>query len=228
MKTKCCLWRNQICKDKWLWIIFVVSIWIIIATQCGIWMIPCRMSISTCENINNVSFTIASSYVAGFIFYFLSVTIPYIRNYIVVLKEITELFRAIVDIFRDMSSELCGGDWLENENLKTEAVKELSFNQSNSVDGENKRIEIIEKILADYIGKIDVCFIQLISFYNYMEPRSQELLTEIKTSKSFQRCRMFKNTTEILDEAKSTIIIGELIHYNIQINKEYNRLKNYL
>ena len=225
MKVEIFLFYNQIKKSKLLNLSLVFFLWIIIATQCRIAMIPCCLGIDICEKINGISFAIASSYVAGYIFYILTVVIPHVQTYATIRSEILELFRGIIDEFRDMSGELCGGDWLDNVFLKEDAVNGLTYNKNKSCVEEKQRVEFLEKILAIHIVAIDSYLNQLINHYNYLDSDTRRILSEMKTSKSFQKCRMFNKITELLDKDKCEALVGGLIDYNLRMCREYEKIQ---
>ena len=225
MTVEMFLFYNQIKNSKLLNLSLAFFLWVIIATQCRIGMIPSCLDVDICEKINNISFAIASSYVAGYIFYILTVVIPYVKTYASIHSEISELFRRIIDEFRDMSGELCGGDWLNDVSLKEDAVNGLIYDKNNNcVMEERQRIEFFEKILAIHIVTIDSYLNQLVNHYNYLNLDTRRILVEMKTSKSFQKCRMFNNTTELLDKDKCEELVSGLINYNFRMCREYEKM----
>ena len=83
-------------------------------------------SVKTANSINDMLFAISSSFIVGIIIYLATVSVPFYRSFNSVSSEISEIFRAIKDTYRDLSGEIGGGDWIEKEQIKQNAIQSIT------------------------------------------------------------------------------------------------------
>ena len=213
------LWKRERCWCYYL----IVLIAIMLLTKFESLQISTPFSVKTANSINDMLFAISSSFIVGIIIYLATVSVPFYRSFNSVSSEISEIFRAIKDTYRDLSGEIGGGDWIEKEQIKQNAIQSITKTDNP------KENTYINQLLSLYSSKLDNQYLLLIPYYTYLDFDIRELLAKIKTSESMQRIRKIKESNELLDEEKAKTIINDLISHNEIIINIYNKFqKQYL
>ena len=217
----------QIKKECYLAVMLLIFVWCIISIKFKIGLIPCFTEKCICSEVNDLLLSVGLSYIAAYIFHFLTEIRPHVKNHYAVHTEILELFRAIKDAFRDMAGEIGGGDWLENDFYRECAIRNITYNKGNSSEEENKRVDTEKRFLSCKVRDIDYYLSLLINYYAYLDFETKEILAKMKTSKGFQKCRIFEKGNILLEENEARIIVNELVLYNKYICQKYeNPLKS--
>lgn len=211
-------------KEYCLAVMFLIFVWCIISIKFRIGLIPCFTEKCICSEVNDLLLSVGLSYIAAYIFYFLTEIRPHVENHYAVHTEMLELFRAIKDTFRDMAGEIGGGDWLENDFYRECFIRNITYDKENSSEEENKRIDTEKKSLCCKVKDIDYYLSLLINYYTYLDFETKETLAKMKTSKGFQKCRFFEKGNILLEENDARIIVNELVLYNKFICQEYENL----
>ena len=124
-------------KDKILKVLSSNWFLMVVCAICIVVMLICRMPHSSegvCNSMNNIAFGICGSYIAGYIFYILTIYIPNVRRKSPMKGIFNEYVRYTKDEFREMLTTVFGSFDAENPVL-SELVKRIP--KENSV-GEYK------------------------------------------------------------------------------------------
>lgn len=122
-------------KDKVLKVLSSNWSLIVLCAICVVVMLFCKKSHSSygaCNSINDIAFGICGSYIAGYIFYILTICIPRFRRKSPMKGIFNEYVRYMKDEFSEMLTTVFGSFDAENPVL-SEMVKRLP--KENSIDG---------------------------------------------------------------------------------------------
>lgn len=209
-------------KREWyIFLIKAVLLVVMLMTQFESMRFNSPFSTETAKLINDITFVITSSFFVGVCTYCCTVIMHSALLHKSLCYEILENFRAIKDKYRDMSSELASGNWLEDHSIKNEAIR---FITTSNVDKDLPSI-YINKLLNSFAIILDELYNSLVPYYSYFSFKTIKQLTEIRTSKSMQRIRKLNESNELLNHETAKKIINELVSHNEKINNIYNNLQ---
>lgn len=107
-KAKCEIYKKEIIRYMCVWVLFFIAIAFALWVSIPAIHIPCNFSEAGCKAINSVILTLSLSYIAGFIFFFLSEFIPTAkRKYeeehrvVAVLNHLTKEFNGLFNFSSD-------------------------------------------------------------------------------------------------------------------------------
>lgn len=78
----------------------------------------CNLPAEAIDFINNLTYTLAASYIVSIFTYWLTVTLPHIRKTSSVLVNTVEDLRMFKDEFYEFSHDICDDDWLKVPNTE--------------------------------------------------------------------------------------------------------------
>lgn len=80
VRAKIIIWFKELIRYGSIWILFAIAITLAFWVNAPTHYIECNFTSEECNAINNVILSLSLSYIAGFIFYFLSVFVPTIKT----------------------------------------------------------------------------------------------------------------------------------------------------
>lgn len=219
---------QRIQNERIIWISFLICLVVIFAyhavsKECLLSQFSSILNFISEYQIEIIS--LAISYIAGVIFYVFSVLIPYALNSRAILPDIAEELRYLKDVFRDLSSELIGKNWLDNANYIDEAIGTLKKNPTPQ-GGHYSLSDYHKSVLKNFINKVDsrIRYVQKYSV-GYLTDDEMKSLLEINRSKVLEQMRDYVcDFSRIFSESDIYQLINALIEVNRKEVALYHKL----
>lgn len=219
---------QRIQNERIIWISFLICLVVIfayhaISKECLLSQFSSLLNFISEYQTEIIS--LAISYIAGVIFYVFSVLIPYALNSRAILPDIVEELRYLKDVFYDLSSELIGKNWLDNDNYIDEAIVSIKRNsllQANHYNLSND----YKSVFNDFINKVDgrIRYVQKYSV-GYLTDDEMKSLLEINRSKILEHLREYAhNSYPVFSEFQLYQMINDLIEVNRKEVALYHKL----
>lgn len=132
-------------KYKWMDITFAIVIllcfWVVLAVglDCKFLKIPCNYDSKTISNINTILLNLSYSYIAGCIFYFLSVTLPRYKARRTIRKGINIKMQSIQKALNDILQCFAEGTKLSAKDCSKKNIQNIFTGKDwNDIDKESE------------------------------------------------------------------------------------------
>lgn len=141
------IYKGELCKYKCVWILFIAAIVVALGVCFPIFHIPSNLSTTECDVINSLVLTLSLSYIAGFIFFFLSEFVPTAKRKIEDEKRVVAVLNHLTKEFNE----------LFNFNSNNDDYHRMSFAElSQSIFREDVSMYCQSVSLSDKDGECDI------------------------------------------------------------------------
>ena len=213
-------------KSKWTDFLFVTAIllcfWIILAVglDCSSLKIPCNYDSKTIGNINTVLLNLSYSYIAGCIFYFLSVTFPRYKARKIIRKGIEIKMQSIQKTLYDILQCFSEGTQHSTKDCSKENIRNIFSKKNwNDTDEESKlfgydRTTIQACCLHNQymLREIDAL---ITTYKEYFGAEALSLLEELRNSRFIINAAIFSHFISIEKNVKEGLADEYLKMLNI-------------
>lgn len=189
-----------------LFIIFVLCIWAISTIQLHLFpSINVKWSQELCDNVNNVYINLSYSFMAGFIFYLLTVSFPHImekkRIKPVLQQKVNDIKNEFRNVLLEFSRNTQIGDYFIEENARKALMSKLWTNNLPMY----KKLYNIDISYIAFIGEvgknIQKKIINLIqSYQGYLSTEQICLLEELSSMQIFSTANQFSKMPISLED----------------------------
>ena len=201
-------------KYRWTDILFITVIllclWVIVAVglNCSFLKVSCDYGIKTTENINTVLLNFSYSYIAGCIFYLLSVTFPKYRAKKIIRKGIMIKKKSIQKILNHILQCFSEGTQLSAEDHSEENIQNIFVKKNwNDMDAECKLLRynkttiqacnLHNQYLKEEIDDL------IIKYKEYLSEEVLSLLEELRDSQFIKNVAIFSRLNSFDVDVKS-------------------------
>lgn len=176
----------------------ILSLWGLVAKHFEGCQIPSHFAKETACGITDILYVLSSSYMAGLIFYLLTVRIPYITRRKIIRKHIQEVLRYLKDSFYDAFASSFGADWYSSE----------EFGENFYVRFLNDEIPnpSAKQYLFDYVAQIDRYLYSALSYPEYLYDDELEALYGILNSRTLSKIRHSFSEKDPIMHTKDQVI----------------------
>ena len=201
-------------------VIFIFSIYVLFAKHLECLRFSSPFDYFTSEAITDIAYVIASGYVVSYIFYIMTVFIPYKQRSKIVRKHLAEELRYLKDSFDAAFEDIVEEEWYESETFPEEFYNRFWLTPNKREMNPNTKlymyehIDIIDKHLHDILLNVE-----------YLTHNEADILYKVLHSYSFSqiRCRFGKDKIYDSKPNALTIISGLQTAYN-EINRLYSKM----
>lgn len=213
-------------KSKWTEIVFVIAIllcfWVVIAVglDCSFLKIPCNYDSKITDNINTVLLNLSYSYIAGCIFYFLSVTFPEYKKRKIIRKGIEIKMQSIQKTLYNILQCFSEGTQLSTKDCSKENIRNIFSKKNwNDTDEESKlfgydRTTIQACCLHNQymLREIDAL---ITTYKEYLDAEALSLLEELRNSRFIINAAIYSHCKSIGKKVKEGLADEYLKMLNI-------------
>lgn len=226
IKRKCLLFV-RIKRELSIWLLFLFCLYIVIAYHFDSWKIPFSfISEKATQNFNEIFLWLSYSYVAGMIFYILSIFYPKTKKTRAVLSNVTEDLRLLKDEYYDFSLSIFGQNCLNDNLIEKDLFKEITGKDFDSLGYFPISINKNNcKFIEDFIDKSDKILSIIMNNVEYLTYEEYLQLAKIRTSYSFQHVKIHfrdSESTPYYNKEGWIKFIKDLIETNTKVVKLYD------
>ena len=199
-------------------VIFIFSIYVLFAKHLDCLRFSSPFDYSTSEAITDIAYVIASGYIVSYIFYIITVYIPYKRKSQIVRRHLAEELRYLKDSFDAAFENIVEEKW-----NKSNKFPEEFYNRFWIVPDKREMNPKTQRYMYEHIDIIDKHIHDILSNVEYLTNSEADTLYKVLHSYSFSQIRCRFDKDEIYDSKPNaiTIISGLQTVYN-DINRLYS------
>lgn len=162
----------------------LLSIYGLMAKHIEAIQLPSAFPANTSVGITDVAYVLSSSYLAGFIFYILTVFIPYRIKRKIIRKHIHEVIRYLKDSFYDAFVVSFGAEW-----YKSEKFGEDFYNQYWKSEQPASSNLSVKRYLYEYVAQLDRYLYSALSYPEYLYDDELKALFVVINSSTLSKIR---------------------------------------
>lgn len=178
----------------------------------------CKFNITIPVSILQFILNISNSFIAALLFYIITDRIPFIRKSKSVVTDTIAELKLLCDNYRDLSGDLCGGDWCEGDKYIQQGIDEI-IKKGSCHCTFTGLCQMHKTIFKEFITIFDyqIRVVQTQST-EYLTHDEFETLVEIKNDKILSRIRhSYSFSPEVLDKNKINELVEGLAANNKKI-----------
>jgi hypothetical protein len=189
-----------------VWSLFAISIYMVFAAYFhGLCFIPLPFGEETVEKLNDIGKNVSLSYIAGAIFYFLSVYLPFVLKRSFVKCRCRLIIKNLLGYIKKFFEELCKQNDMSDVNQLYFDATQKEYEKGDICKLEKNQLFAIRKLITEIDHTLDTLLIQA----EYIDADDFEILITIKSEAFLSDLRKIAQTSET-HTTNSTTLLGIL------------------